>query len=154
MERMSGEGKFKDSQRGDSTMIENMKFDFNEKNNLGRDERMMILAIAGGPMPRLDYPTEPLKMANGCIVEKYVIPDEDRRKVLKALYPFADTPSLDEVMVDIHTKKEFKVGEYMVTREGDGNFLVTPYYAEAGGTVLDWISPESSKDGVFFNKLR
>ena len=27
----------------------------------------------------------------------------------------------------------------MVTREGDMNVLVTPYYAEAGGTVLDWI---------------
>ena len=44
-------------------------------------------------------------------------------------------------MIDIHAGKTFKVRDYIVTREGDGNFLVSPYYAEAGGTVLDWMVP-------------
>ena len=39
-------------------------------------------------------------------------------------------------------KRTFKVRDYIVTREGSGNFLVTPFYAEAGGTVLDWVKPE------------
>lgn len=91
-----------------------------------------------GPQDRLDYPTEILKMANGCEVEKYIIPDEDRQKVLA----FNDPPALDAVMLDLHTQRMFKVRDYIVTREGNGNFLVTPFYAEAGGTVLDWVAPD------------
>ena len=96
-----------------------------------------------GPQERLDYPTEIMKMANGCEVERYIIPEEDRQKVLETLYPFFDVPSMDEERVDIHTGKSFKVRDYIVTREGNGNFLVTPFYAEAGGTVLDWVAPSS-----------
>jgi hypothetical protein len=28
-----------------------------------------------------------------------------------------------------------------VLREDGYNFLVSPYYADSGGTVLDWVSP-------------
>ncbi len=117
------------------------KPDIHPENNLGLNEREMLMMITGA-QERLDYPTEPLTMANGCMVERYVIPDEDRQKVLDALYPFTEVPSLDTVLLDLHTSKTFKVRDYIVTREGDGNFLVTPYYAEAGGTVLDWVKPD------------
>ena len=120
--------------------------DINSANNLGLQEREMMMQISG-PQERLDYSTETLKMANGCEVEKYIIPDEDKQKVLDALYPFFDTPSLDADMLDLHTQKTFKVRNYIVTREGNGNFLVTPYYAEAGGTVLDWVELVSEADG-------
>ncbi len=127
------------------------KTDYNEKNWLGAAERLLMMRLTGA-QKRLDYPTEKLRMANGCEVERYIIPDEDRKKVLDDLYPFLEAPSLDDEMIDIHTNKSFKVRDYVVVREGDGNFLVTPYYAEAGGTVLDWMNPnsegscESSKD--------
>lgn len=39
-----------------------------------------------------------------------------------------------------------------MTREGNGNFLVTPYYAEAGGTVHDWITPQEDEDGKGFKE--
>ena len=116
--------------------------DFNSSNSLGVQEREMLMQLFG-PQDRLDYPTEILKMANGCEVERYIIPDEDKEKVLDALYPFFDTPSQDADMLDLHTQKTFKVRDYIVTREGNGNFLVTPYYAEAGGTVLDWVAPDN-----------
>ena len=122
-----------------------MEDDFNKKNTLGLQEREMLLMITGA-QERLDYPTEPLEMANGCEVEKYIIPNEDRQKVLDALYPFTEVPSLDTVLLDLHTGKTFKVRDYIVTREGDGNFLVTPYYAEAGGTVLDWVPPRKGEE--------
>ena len=116
------------------------KYDCNKKNGLGLPERMLLLRITG-PQERLDYPTEILKMSNGCEVERYIIPEEDKAKVLDALYPFIGRPSLDDTLIDIHASKTFKVRDYIVTREGDGNFLVSPYYAEAGGTVLDWMDP-------------
>ncbi len=121
--------------------MEGNDYNYNKENSLGAGEREMMMAISG-PQERLDYPTETLKMANGCTVERYVIPDEDKQKVLDMLYPFTEVPSLDTVLLDLHTGKTFKVRDYIVTREGDGNFLVTPYYAEAGGTVLDWVKPD------------
>ena len=116
------------------------KYDCNKKNGLGLPERMLLLRITG-PQEKLDYPTEILKMSNGCEVEKYIIPESDKQKVFDALYPFIGRPSLDDTLIDIHASRTFKVRDYIVTREGDGNFLVSPYYAEAGGTVLDWMAP-------------
>lgn len=112
--------------------------DANDSNRLGLAERSMLLKLTG-PQPRLCYPTVRLSMLNGSVVEKYIISDTDKEKVLKKLYPFDDIPSMDSRMVDIHTDKAFIVKDFMVVREGDGNFLVSPYYAEAGGTVLDWM---------------
>ena len=125
--------------------MEGNDYNYNKENSLGTGEREMLMAISG-PQERLDYPTETLKMANGCEVEKYIIPDEDKQKVLDMLYPFAGQPDLDDELLDIHTSKTFKVRDFLVTREGDGNFLVTPYYAEAGGTVLDWVKPNKGED--------
>ena len=112
--------------------------DINEKNSLGLTERELLMQISG-PQKPLAYPMENMEMSNGCVVRKYVIPDADKGKVLNEVYPFAGCPRLDDVRIDIHTNRKFTVRDYMVTREGDLNVLVTPYYAEAGGTVLDWI---------------
>ena len=120
--------------------------DFNPSNSLGLEERYMLMQIFG-PQERLDYPTAKLKMSNGCEVERYIIPYEDKQKVLDMLYPFTNQPSLDEELTDLHIKKMFKVRDYIVVREGDGNFLVSPYYAEAGGTVLDWFTTQKPGDG-------
>ena len=117
--------------------------DCNPSNDLGLNERRIMMLMCG-PQERLEYAVEPLEMANGCIVEKYMIPDEDRAKVFDALYPFTDKPSLEDEMIDLHSEKRFKVRDFMVVREGYGNFIVSPYYAEAGGTVLDWISPNDA----------
>ena len=128
---------------------ESIESDYNPANSLGAPERRMLLSISG-PQDRLEYPTEILKMANGCEVEKYIIPEEDKQKVLDILYPFFEIPSLDEKRVDVHTGKAFKIKDFIVTREGNGNFLVSPYYAEAGGTVLDWVMPNKDGDGTLF----
>ena len=116
------------------------ELDLNEKNELGLEERNLMRLVMQWkePVPRLPYVTQKIKMANGVFVEKYIIPYEDKQKVLEELYPFVKVPSLDKEFIDIHTNKKFKVRDYIVTREGDGNWLATPYYAEAGGTVLDW----------------
>jgi hypothetical protein len=47
-------------------------------------------------------------------------------------------PSLDDVKEDIHTGKRFRVREFLVAREGETNVLASPFYLEAGGTVIDW----------------
>jgi len=93
--------------------------------------------------PRLPFPTKPL-LINGTRVEEYIIPDNRKAEVLKQLYVFRPLPSLEERRLDIHSGKVFKVREFRVTREGKMNCLVSPYYEESGGTVIDWVPVDGS----------
>ena len=87
---------------------------------------------------RLPYQTRPLYFPNGASVEEFIIPDEDREIVLEQLYPFSPVPRLTDVMYDIHADKTFIVKDFRVTWEHGMNYLVSPYYPESGGTVIDW----------------
>ena len=72
-------------------------------------------------------------------MEEYKIPEHKKAEVLKALYIFHPVPSLDEVRCDLHPGRNFRVRQFRVTREGGHNWLVSPYYEEGGGTVIDWV---------------
>ncbi len=134
----------------DNIQNDNQTPDINPENALGYDERRILMAMCG-PQPRLGYPTRPLRMSNGCVVEEYDIPDDEREGVLEQLYPFIDRPSLDDRMLDLHSDSVFTVRDFLVIREGGLNFIAAPKYAEAGGTVLDWIpaaADEADSDGA------
>jgi hypothetical protein len=91
---------------------------------------------------RLPFPTKPL-IINDTVVEEYVIPEEQKEPVLEALYPFVPIPSMDEERLDLHSGKKFRIREFRVTREGGMNCLVSPYYEDGGGTVIDWFPPDA-----------
>ena len=76
---------------------------------------------------------------NGASVDEFIIPDEDRELVLEQLYPFSPIPKLTDVVYDVHADKTFVVRDFRVTWEHGMNYLVSPYYAESGGTVIDWV---------------
>lgn len=95
--------------------------------------------------PRLPFPTRPLKVRGG-VIEEYIIPDEYREDVLKYLYIFIPVPSLDDEMYDLHEDKMFKVRDYRVVRDGGMDMLVSPYYPNSGGSVIDWVSPDNDND--------
>jgi len=94
---------------------------------------------------RLPFPTKPL-IINGSTIEEYIIPEEKKELVLKALYPFVPLPSIDEERLDLHSGKKFKIREFRVTREGRMNCLVSPYYDDGGGTVIDWAPPDEDDE--------
>jgi hypothetical protein len=87
---------------------------------------------------RLPYKTRLMYFPNGASVEEFIIPDEDRELVLEQIYPFSPIPELTDIMYDIHADKTFMVKEFRVTWEHGMNYLVSPYYPESGGTVIDW----------------
>ncbi len=89
------------------------------------------------PDPILPFPIKTVPSRTGPI-QIYEIPDNQKQAVLEQLYIFRPIPSLDDVMEDIHTGKRFRVREFLVAREGPMNVLASPYYPEAGGTVIDW----------------
>ncbi|MEN6561221.1 MAG: hypothetical protein ABFD52_10640 [Acidobacteriota bacterium] len=89
-------------------------------------------------LPRLPFPTRTTGQG-GKPVEEYVIPEEEKAWVLDGLYPFEPVPGLEELMFDLHEEKEFRVGDFRVVRGEVMDLLVSPYYLESGGTVLDWM---------------
>ena len=70
-------------------------------------------------------------------MEQYLVPDEQKQEVPNQLYPFAE-PAPSEFF-DLHEGKLFKVRDCMVVWENGRNFLVSPYYASSGGSVIDWL---------------
>jgi len=97
--------------------------------------------------PRLPYPTQSLILANGTSVEEFIIPEEDKELVLEQLYPFSPIPKLTDVFFDMHADKTFIVRDFRVTWEHGMNYLVSPYYAESGGTVIDWADEDWATGG-------
>ena len=95
---------------------------------------------------RLSYPTQPMYFPNGRWVEEFIIPEEDKEIVLEQLYPFSPIPKLTDVLYDLHADKTFVVKDFRVTWEHGMNYLVSPYYPESGGTVIDWMDENSWVD--------
>jgi biotin carboxylase len=93
---------------------------------------------------RLPFPTKPL-VINGVSIEEYIIPEEKKAEVLEDLYIFHPCPGLDDEQEDMHSGKRFKVRQFRVTRENGHNYLVSPFYEEGGGTVIDWIPVRRKK---------
>lgn len=98
---------------------------------------------------RLPYPTRPMYFPNGISVEEFIIPDEDKEIVLKQLYPFSPIPKLTDEVEDLHAGKKFLIKDFRVTWEHGMNYLVSPYYPESGGTVIDWMDESSWVDDEF-----
>lgn len=88
---------------------------------------------------KLPYATHLMYLPNGTSVEEFIIPDEDKEIVLEQLYPFTPIPKLTDEVEDMHAGKKFIVKDFRVTWEHGINYLVSPYYPESGGTVIDWI---------------
>ena len=104
----------------------------------GNAERNMLKRITG-PLPKLDYPSREAVKDGGKTIEVYNIPEEDREAVLQELYLFEPCPRLDDTLFDLHEGRAFRVRDFLVVREDDSNFAVSPYYLHSGGTILDWI---------------
>ena len=96
-------------------------------------------------LPRLSYPTRPVP-AGAEMIEEYIIPEEEKAQVLNGLYPFDPVPALTEMMYDLHEEKQFRVGDFRVLRGAAMDMLVSPYYFNSGGTVIDWM-PQDFKPG-------
>ena len=105
---------------------------------LGKYKRDMITQIMG-LLPKLEFTTHRRRKSDGVMVDVYDIPDDRKAELLDELYPFAPSPSMDDTLFDLHEGRSFKVSDFIVVREDNSNFAVSPYYMNSGGTILDWI---------------
>ena len=105
------------------------------------------------PAPKtLPYPTQPLKTLYGDTIE-YLIPDGQKEKVLKKLFPFGEPPPLNAVWTDIHEHKDFTIRDFKVVQQGDYVLLVSPYFANSGGSVVDWESKDAAAEGIHISQI-
>ena len=105
----------------------------------GSEERQMMKACTGEQEP-LKYPMVWKQFQNhNYRFRQYVIPPEEKAAVIRKLWMFdgAERLDMDATYLDIHCNKTFKLRDAIITREDDCNFIMSPYYAEAGGTLLD-----------------
>lgn len=96
---------------------------------------------------RLPYVTKPMYFPDGTSAEEFIIPEEDKELVLEGLFPFSPIPKLTDEIYDLHADKTFIVKDFRVTWEHGMNYLVSPYYPESGGTVIDWMGKDDWVDG-------
>ena len=104
----------------------------------------------------LPYPTQTVTSLHGTPLQEVVIPQQEQREVLLRLYPFLPLPSLEERIADLHTGKEFTVKEFRVFRDGEVDFLTSPWFPEGGGTVIDWVPAGWSEQpqGLHIDEVR
>lgn len=95
----------------------------------------------------LPYPSQPLKTLFGLTTE-YLIPEGQKEKVLKKLFPFGNPPPLSAVYIDIHLNKEFTVADFKVVEQNGYVMPVSPFFAEDGASVVDWQPKGAAEDGV------
>jgi len=98
------------------------------------------------PVP--PFPSEPRRhnKRGQVISEEFIISDAEKQAYLDANYPFEDPPKLDDRKYDLHSGKFFHVRDYKLVREEGMNYIVSPYYYESGGTVIDWMEPEGFEE--------
>jgi len=92
--------------------------------------------------------------AVGGKVEEYIIPDRDKAAVLEKLYIFDPVPSLYETMFDVYDERHFKVEEFRGVRDAGMDMLVSPYFFNSGGTVIDWLPPDVKPGQTDRRKVR
>ena len=81
----------------------------------------------------------------------YLIPDDDKERVFKKLWPFVGMPKMDTVLLDIHSEQLVMLKHCSVIRWNKRNIIVSPHYFTSGGTVLDLIEEKNVK---YFKQLK
>ncbi len=93
------------------------------------------------------FPTRLLEMPGGAVTE-ILVPEDRKAEVLRQLYPFVGVPGLDDEMYDLHEDRPFRVRDYKVVVSDGVHFLVSPYFARSGGSVIDWIPMRRGRNRV------
>ena len=114
-------------------------------------EKRILSSIIPESEP-LPYPTRILKMSVGKDTTEFIIPEEDKEKVLQELYPFYKTPKLTDIRYCLHEEEHFEVRDFKVIRDNNRNFLVSPFYAKSGGMVIDWMEREDTVATSFYTQ--
>ena len=91
------------------------------------------------PSEQFPYPLKTVESKAFGTLQVYDIPECDKGKMLKLMYPFCPLPKMNGYYLDIHQDEKFRISDFMIIRDGGKNYLVSPYYPESGGMAVDWV---------------
>ena len=63
-------------------------------------------------------------------------------RLVRSYYPYDISTGINTPMIDLMVYKPFRFHQFMLVYEGESSFLVSPYYLEGGGTVIDCLPRE------------
>lgn len=89
----------------------------------------------------LPYELVEMETSIGTKENLYSIPQDEKEELLKDLWPFTATPKMSERMFDIHEGKTFIFKDVQIMRWKNWNIIVSPYYLQSGGTLIDFVNP-------------
>ena len=84
----------------------------------------------------------------------YEIPSDLKENILNLVCPLAMNFAPGTEYRDIHEDKIVKAEDLMVIRTHDINIIVSPYYLESGGTLVDLVDPISDGEAGYSRNLR
>jgi hypothetical protein len=120
---------------------------------MSANEKRLLRTFINESEP-LPYKIKAMKVAVGPDAQEYIIPEEDKAKVLRDLYPFDNPPSVEDRLFCLHEEKYFRVGDFKVIREDGRNYLVSPFYDKSGGMVIDWMPEGDEKRDKVFTEIK
>ena len=72
-----------------------------------------------------------------------------RQKVLNDLWPFEeDAANVEDTLIDLHSRKRFKVKDFRVIRCRERNMICAPDYPNTGGMLVDWMHEDTGEHGL------
>jgi hypothetical protein len=96
-------------------------------------KQFMQLTHPASADPKLNFPL----VAWGNTM-RYDIPAHQKRDIINSMdYAIREIPLYDGVYRDIHSEQVVKGCELEVIRDDDTNLVVSPYYNESRGTLID-----------------
>lgn len=106
----------------------------------GNEKGMITTFTAKAPM--LEWPLKPVRLGNGVTEDVYDIPEDKAYDELRKCWPFEDEsfPKKGGKLYDVHAKKHIVIDKCLILRYMDRNIIVSPYYPESGGTVIDLVA--------------
>lgn len=134
----------------DKDKVEAEMFDAHVPNASSEDwssaEKKMLCSIMP-EKPGLDYPLVDMELPNGQHELMYVVPPSKVYDEVVKSWPFIPAPKRGQVFHDLHSNRSVKVEECRIIRFNGRNIVVSPHYAESGGTVADLVDPAEVESG-------
>lgn len=123
-----------------------------KSNEWSKDEKFVMCQMI--PKERLlAFELEPVTCANGAVEYLYKVEPNHVRAALMACREPKKLLGLSEIP-DLHSRKLVTVDELRILRYKGRNLVVSPYYAESGGMLVDLIDRDDLReDGTIVREV-
>lgn len=116
------------------------------ENEMSLPEKQLLSLIVK-PAPPLSYPVRKMALPDGSYEVEYVVPGKDKGRILDELNPMKTHLTPNCTRFCLHQQKTFRLARCRVIRYNGRNLLVSPWYDQTGGTLLDWVAPSCAGKG-------